>query len=151
MSSPVPSGLSPGGGGLATAPEAPPDSDSRTWAMIAHFSGPASAFLSGGMLAFVGPLVIWLVYKDKSRFAAEQAKEALNFHITVTVLCYALSFAGFMLSVVTLGIAIPLVLVFGLPMLFGIVVAAFILGVVAGLEAQKGVPYRYPFAWRVIR
>jgi len=44
-----------------------PTPDDRTWAMLAHLSP-----LVG--LGFIGPLVVWLIYKDKSPFVADQAK-----------------------------------------------------------------------------
>ena len=54
--------------------------DDKTMGMIAH--------LSGIVTGFIGPLVIWLINKDKSdkAWVIEEAKEALNFQITV--LCH---------------------------------------------------------------
>jgi len=61
-----------------------PTADDKTWAMLAHISPIVG-------LGFIGPLIVWLIYKDKSPFVADQAKEALNFSlavlITVLVLC----------------------------------------------------------------
>ena len=34
---------------------------------------------------FIGPLVIWLIKKDTMPFVDDQAKEALNFNITVAI------------------------------------------------------------------
>ena len=62
-----------------TAPTGAPlsDSDQRMWATIAHI-GPVIA-------SFVAPLVISLVFKGRGQFVEEQAKEALNFQITVAI------------------------------------------------------------------
>ena len=38
--------------------------DDRTWGMLAH--------ISPIVLGFIGPLIIWLVYKDKSPFISDQ-------------------------------------------------------------------------------
>src|SRR5687767_7779847 len=55
-----------------------PTPDDRTWAMLAHLSPIVG-------LGFIGPLVVWLIYKDKSPFVADQAKEALNFNLAVLI------------------------------------------------------------------
>ena len=53
------------------------ESDERLWAMLAH--------LGGIVLGFVAPLVVWLVYRERSAFLDDQGKEALNFQIAVTI------------------------------------------------------------------
>lgn len=111
------------------APVAPmSDSDQRLWAMLAH--------LGGILFGFLAPLVVWLVYKEKSRFVEEQAKEALNFQITLLgawIVCFILSFVliGFILM--------PLVWI-----------ASLVFSIIGGLAANKGQAYRYPFALRLI-
>ncbi|WP_237049549.1 DUF4870 domain-containing protein [Solilutibacter oculi] len=105
-------------------------SDDRTMAMLAH--------LLGILTAFIGPLVIWLINKDKPEkaFVNDQAKEALNFQITVTI-AYIVASA---LSVILIGLLlIPVIMI-----------ANLVLCILAGLKANEGVAYRYPFALRVI-
>src|SRR5438067_4606520 len=72
----------------------PPDSststvsskEERLWAMLAHLSGFLGHFLPGiGNIA--GPLVIWILKKDRFAFVDDQAKEALNFQISATIYC----------------------------------------------------------------
>ncbi|AXA85504.1 DUF4870 domain-containing protein [Lysobacter oculi] len=99
-------------------------------AMLAH--------LLGILTAFIGPLVIWLINKDKPEkaFVNDQAKEALNFQITVTI-AYIVASA---LSVILIGLLlIPVIMI-----------ANLVLCILAGLKANEGVAYRYPFALRVI-
>ena len=54
-----------------------PTNDEKMLAMLAHLI----TFLS----SFVGPLVIYLVKKDESAFVGDQAKEVLNFHLSVVI------------------------------------------------------------------
>src|SRR5450830_872713 len=62
----------------AAAPPAPlSDSDQRLWATLAHI-GPI-------VIGFVAPLVIWLIYRERGHYVADQSKEALNFQITLTI------------------------------------------------------------------
>lgn len=105
--------------------------DDKTMAMIGH--------LSGILVGFIGPLVIWLINKDKADkgWLNSQAKEALNFQITVTI-AYIV---GMILTMVLIGILV----------VFGVMIANLILCIMAGLKANEGADYRYPFALRLIK
>ena len=124
------------GNEFTTPPPAPSGSapqDQRTLALIAH--------LLGIITWFVGPLIIWLISKDDSNkgFVTDQAKEALNFQITLT-LAYVVAF---ILTVVSLG------LLFFVPTLVWI--ANLVFCILGGLKANNGEASRYPFAWRLIK
>lgn len=124
-----------------TPPPPTNSGDDNTLAMLVH--------LSGILFSFIVPLIVWLVNKDNvnKAFLNDQSKEALNFHINVWAFGFAFGIVGSILSVVTFGI---LAFVF-LPLagLFGIAVAVMM--VIAGLAAQKGEQYRYPFIFRLIK
>jgi uncharacterized Tic20 family protein len=118
------------------APGAHPAQDERTWAMFAHLSAMAGLVvpLVGDI---IGPLVIWLVWRHRSAFVAEQAKEALNFNITVTlgwVLCVPLAFVfvGFLLALV--------LLLYWLTMI-----------ILAAIRAGEGHHFHYPLSLRLVR
>jgi hypothetical protein len=100
------------------------------WGSYAHL---------GGLLGFAPALIIWIVFKDRGRFTDAEAKEALNFQITVLI-GYAVATV---LTVVTFG------LVSWLPTIIWIVSAIF--SVLGFLAAKDGRNYRYPFALRLIR
>jgi uncharacterized protein len=108
--------------------------EERNWAMLAHLSGLlAFATLIGGVL---GPLVMWMIRKDDMNFAADQAKEALNFQITVFV-------AGLIAGVMCL-------ILIGFVLLGILVIVDLILMIIAAVKASEGVNYRYPFNLRLI-
>ena len=120
--------------------------DQRQWAMFAHLSAIVGGLLTGHLGGFgcvLGPLIIWLVKKDTMPFVADQAKEALNFNISVGIVLFAL----LLLTIGTLGIGIiltgPAMLVVG--------VAALVFVIVAAVKANEGVAYRYPFTLRLIK
>ncbi|HZS04450.1 MAG TPA: DUF4870 domain-containing protein [Blastocatellia bacterium] len=109
--------------------------DERTFGMLAHLSA-----LSGYIIPFgniIGPLVIWLIKKDQSRFVDDQGKESLNFQISVTI--YAI-IAGLSILVLVGILLLPAVALFGL-----------IMTIIAGIKANEGVPYRYPLTIRFIK
>ena len=97
------------------------------------------AHILGIFTSFIVPLIIWLIKKDDDAFIADQAKEALNFHITVIIAYFAVIF----ISVVTMGIGALLFPVLGIGVL--------VLGIIAGLKANDGIAYRYPCTLRLIK
>ena len=116
-----------GGGGGS------PDRDSQQWGMIAHLSALIGFVIPFGNL--IGPLVVWQMKKDMP-FVVDQGKEALNFQITVIIAV----FVCLMLSLVVIGmLLLPLV---------GI--GALVLTVMAGIKANNGEAYRYPFTLRLV-
>lgn len=97
--------------------------------------------LSGFVIPFgsiIGPLVIWLTQKDKSAFADYHGKESLNFQITV---------------IIALLCCLPLILLLGLGVLLMIVVGvyALVMTIVAGVKANEGIRYAYPYTLRLIK
>jgi uncharacterized protein len=123
-------GSSTGGAPTGAGVQAPlSQSDERMWAMLGH--------LGGIVLGFIAPLITWLVFRERSAFVEDQGKEALNFQITVLI--------GYVVAAVLSGILIGLVL-------FPIVwIASLVLCIMAGMAANKGERYRYPFALRLIK
>ena len=122
-----------------------PTPEQKNWAAGAHASGIVSGFVLGG-LAFVGPLIVWLVKKDTDPYVAEHAREALNFQITWTIGAYVLFAVLGVLSVVTLGLGLILFIPFGLA-----VGAAWLwFSVKAAIAATNGEGYRYPLTVRLV-
>ena len=120
--------------------------DQRQWAMFAHLSALLGGLLTsavGGWGWFLGPLVIWLMKKETMPFVEDQAKEALNFNITVTIVFLVLMLLGFVTLGVGFLITLPVMLIVG--------IAALVLIVMAAIKANDGVRYRYPFTLRLIK
>lgn len=108
--------------------ETSPSKDECNIAMLAHLLGIFSGF--------VGALVLWLVKRDESGFAAQEAREALNFQITVAIVMMA----AFILKFMLIGfLLVPLVFL-----------ANFIFCLLAAISVAKGKAYRYPLAIRLV-
>jgi uncharacterized Tic20 family protein len=113
------------------APEGAASQEDKTIALLTH--------LSGVVLSFIVPLVVWLIHRDKPdhAFLNDQAKEALNFQITMAIAFLACS----VLTLILIGALLaPLVWLFDL-----------IFCILAGIKANEGVAYRYPFTLRLIK
>ena len=121
--------------------------EEKQWAMFAHLSALAGGILTSGWAGsigcFIGPLIIWMVKKDTMPFVDDQAKEALNFNISVALVFLAL----FLLSVMTLGIG----LIIAIPAWIIIGIAWLVFTIIAGIKAHEGVAYRYPLTLRLIK
>jgi uncharacterized Tic20 family protein len=103
--------------------------EDKTMAMLCHLLAIVSWFL--------GPLIVWLIKKDQSKFVDEQGKEALNFQITLLI--------GDVIGIATSCLIVGwfiLLAVWGIRLVFCIL---------AAIAVNKGEHYRYPFAIRLIK
>jgi uncharacterized Tic20 family protein len=108
--------------------------DERQWAMLCHLSGLLGYPLPGfGQI--LGPLVMWLIRKDKMPFVNQEGKEALNFQISITI--YALITGAFMCI--------------GVPLFIAVIVFDVVVVVKASIETSNGRPYRYPLCIRFLQ
>lgn len=143
---PGPSGAAgPGWSGTPAASGPASDSD-RLVAMFCHLSGIIATVLSGGLLPFVGPLIVWLMYKDNDPFVRRAAAGSFNFHVVATLAYWAMWLLTLVLGAITLGLALPL-LFLGWFALAGIYLWWT---VSATLKANRGEPYRYPVEIKVL-
>jgi len=101
----------------------------KTMAVCAHAGGIFFGFLPA--------LIIWLMKKDENSYLTQQAKEALNFQITIGIAF----FICFILVFVLIG-ALLILLVW---------LADIVFSVFAAIKAHNGESYRYPIAIRLIR
>ena len=116
--------------------------EQKTWGMIAHLSALVGLIIPFGNI--LGPLVVWLIKKDTMPFVDDQGKEALNFNISLAIVIAGLMIVGTVLLVIVIGFLFYL--------LAGIIgLAGLVFIVIAGIKANEGVAYRYPFAFRLIK
>ncbi len=107
-------------------------SEDRQYATLAHF---------GGILGFIPSLLIHLIFKDRGPFTAQESKEALNFTLPPT----ALALVAWLLSLVPdIGGVFAVI-----NALIWLVITIF--SVNAGIQVNRGRPYRYALNLRLIR
>ena len=107
--------------------------------MIAHLS--AFTYYITGIGIILGPLIVWLAKRDGNPFVDDQAKEALNFQISILIynatallLCFTIILA-----------------VIGIPALVGIHLFQVVCMIIAAIKANDGIPFRYPATIRFIK
>jgi len=148
-------GYPPPGYGTPPGPAVPPpgyaSSEDKTYALVAHFGGAAGTLISGGVLAFVGPLIAYLARGPQSPVVKEHARNALNFYIPVAA-------AGVLLFIarVCAGAMFDLGLWFAVSSLLWLLHAAvwicgIVFGIIGGMKANEGQMYKYPISVPIIK
>lgn len=112
---------------------ATPSGSEKIWALLSHLS----SFIG---VPIILPLVVYLAMRDDSVYVRENAKEALNFHLSLLI--YGL---GCVLLAITI-VGAPLAAIVGV----AIAVGGFILSIVAAIQASEGGVYRYPLTIRLV-
>ena len=105
-----------------------PNSDDKNIATITHLGGTVFSFVPG--------LLVWILKKDDSPYLADQAKEALNFQVTMLI---AQFIAGILVWVLIGFFLIPLIWLLNV-----------VFCIIAAISTSKGETYRYPFCLRLI-
>jgi uncharacterized protein len=107
-----------------------PSGNDKIWSMLSHLS----IFLGVGIIL---PLVVYLAMRKESEYVAANAKESLNFHISVYI--YALC-------------CIPLAFILiGIPLLVVIGIGSLVFAIIAAVRASDGQCYHYPLTLRLVR
>jgi uncharacterized Tic20 family protein len=107
---------------------APANDNEKNIAVVTHITGIFFSFFPG--------LIVWLLKKDESPYLGEQAREALNFQITLLI-AYVVS-------------GILVIILVGILLVWLVWVANIIFSIIAAIAASKGENYRYPFSLRLI-
>jgi uncharacterized Tic20 family protein len=139
---PPPPSVPPGGGPPMGGPPAggppgqqplSPDQE-RLWGMLAHLLSFVAAYIA---LGFLAPLIVLIVFGQRSAYVRANAVESLNFNLSW--LLYAIV-AGILLLI---GI--------GLLILIALGIAYVVLVIIASVRANNGEFFRYPLTIRFVR
>ena len=115
--------------------------DEKLWGMLAHLLTLLGYIVMLGQ--YIAPLVIYLVYKDRSQFVAFHALQALFFQL----LALAVSVALMLFSVITLGLGVLL----AVPLAIALAIAVLVYTIIAAIQANNGVWYELPIVGRWAR
>ncbi|HZK05471.1 MAG TPA: DUF4870 domain-containing protein, partial [Actinomycetaceae bacterium] len=114
--------------------------DEKTWATIAHLSAPIAMVFSAGWLGVVGPLLVWLAFRDRSAYVRAAAAASFNFNIVLAIanaIAYIMAF-----TVILLPVAILLWI--------AIVLGLLVFHISAAISSSRGELYKYPFNLQVL-
>jgi hypothetical protein len=123
-----------------------PSLSDRQWAAGAHVAALLAAMLTSwvaGVAGAVAALAVWMLVRDKSAFAAEHAKEAVNFNLSM----FLYAAIAVVVVIFTLGIG----LIVALPMWLVLALVWIVCTLLAAFKAYDGQAYRYPMTIRLVR
>jgi uncharacterized protein len=118
----------PGAGGLTV--------EERNWGGAAHWSALIAGVVTGGVLGFVGPLIVMLTKGNESQWVRRQSVESLNFQLSILI--YG----------IVSGILIIVLIGFVLLAVVGICWLVFT--IIGAVKAAGGDGYRYPLTIRMV-
>lgn len=127
---------------VAPPPPPNPESQARTWNMLCHLSALAG-FIGVPFGNVLGPLIVWQIKKNEIPSVDSHGKAALNFQLTVMIAALVSVVAGFILSVICIGFVL-----FFVAMAIGL--AGLIFAIIAGIKANNGEDYKYPFSFTFV-
>lgn len=111
------------------------------WNMLCHLSALSGLIVPFGNI--LGPLLIWQIKKNEIPSVEKHGKAALNFQITVLIAAVVGVVVAFALSFFCVGwLLFPVVMLIGL--------AGLIFAVIAGIKANDGQEYEYPYSLKLI-
>ena len=135
-----------------------PSQSDRLWAAGAHVGALLAALAtswSAGIAGALAAFAVWMLVRDRSAFAADHAKEALNFNLSMLLYAIAAVAIGVVLvgaTVLTLGLGLLVTAPAGLLLVLayaGIAVVWLVCSLVAAFKAYDGQSYRYPLTLRL--
>lgn len=102
--------------------------EEKTWGILAH--------AGGFVLGFLAPLIVWLIYRDRSLWVDRTAKEALNFQISYAIYLFA---SG-----------ISIILLVGLVVFPVVIVMYYVFMIIGVVKAANMQEYRFPLIFRLV-
>jgi hypothetical protein len=124
-------------------PPPSPESQARTWNMLCHLSALAG-YIGIPFGNVLGPLLVWQIKKNEFPSVEVHGKAALNFQLTV-LLAELVTGAAMVVGIL---ICVGWLL---LPVLLGIILAGLIFAIIAGIKANNGEDYKYPWSIEFVK
>lgn len=107
-------------------------SEDRNFAVAMHLS-PFASLIGLFPWAFLVPLVLWIIRKERSAFNDDHGREIINYGLSLLILHVLL--------------AVSIIGILAIPVLWVIAVVSLIR---ASVAASRGEYFRYPMTWRFL-
>jgi uncharacterized protein len=121
----------------------PPDNRVRLWNMLCHLSA-LTGLLAIPFANVLAPLIVWQIKKNEIPSVEIHGKAAVNFQLTIVIAMLVTFAVAFALSFVCIGF-----ILFSVP---GVIfVCGMVFAVIAGVKANEGQEYKYPYSLNLIK
>ncbi len=124
-----------------TLPQPLTPQEERSWAMLSHLSILIN--LISGFIGVFAPLVIYIIFRERSRYVAFQSLQAFVFQLLAwvgggTIAAIAWFLSG-LLSTILIGcLCVPVAILLSL-----IPLGALVYGIIGGIQCSQGRDFRY--------
>jgi uncharacterized Tic20 family protein len=118
--------------------------EERTWAMLAHLSVLLNLFT--GFLGGIFAIIIYFIYKDRSRFVAYHAMQSFIFQAITWIGAGLIATIFITIGSVFAILIIPLLCLIPGFLILLLIPASLIYGVVGGVQVNNGEDFKY---WQV--
>lgn len=134
--------------------------DDRLWAAGVHIGALIAAFMTSllaGVAGAIAALIMWFIVRDRSTFAAEHAKEAFNFNLSMFIYACISGLIALVLvggTVLTLGLGAIIAIPAGIVLVLAwcaLGIAWLVFTIIAAMKAYEGEMYRYPLSIRLLK
>jgi uncharacterized Tic20 family protein len=116
----------------------PNESQARTWNMLCHLSALVPC------VPVLVAVLIWQIKKKDIPSVDIHGKAAVNFQLTVLIAFFAVFIISFPLAFLHLGFLVSL--------LFPVIgLYCLVFAIIAGIKANNGEDYKYPFSLNLIK
>lgn len=122
----------------------PIPTDAKSMAVLTHLSGLLGLVFTATFASFIGPLIFWLVYKDRPGYAFVRVAAAGAFNFSFTM--WIINIATWLITILSFGLA-----AFFTWIIFGLIWAALIVfHIIAAVKANNGEVYHYPMTIKIL-
>lgn len=113
--------------------------DEKTMAMF--------IYLLGIFTGFIGPLILWMMKREESKFIDFHGKQMVNFTITLAIVHLCLMVVGVPFIIITFFLGAFIVVPLGM----AIGVYSLVMVIMGAMKANKGEWYEFPLSLRLIK
>ena len=108
----------------------------KKWGMITHLAAFTAILFPLGIV--LGPLIVWLLKRDDSKFLYNQGRNAINFQLTILSISFVL--------VIFSALIRPLIIIAVLVGIAGLIFAG-----IAAMKAKDHITFQYPFSLKLLK
>ncbi|NUL61040.1 DUF4870 domain-containing protein [Brevibacterium luteolum] len=98
------------------------------------------------LLGWIMPLIFFIIYKDRSAFVREHARQMLNTNISYTLYLIGLGIVFFIITIVTLGFGAIIFVLYFVP-----VIALYVFAIISAVRGNNGEGYRAPLTIDMVK